>query len=262
MFRLGSKPKAAFPGSGPERPPGGDATAMLEVRQLRVFHRLIEAVHGIEISVEEGQCVTLLGPNGAGKTSTLSSITGAVRATGSIRLSGEEISRLPIEERCKRGVAISPEGRRIFSNLSVRDNLIMGGAVRADKKALFAEIQEWFGHFPVLGERREQMAATLSGGEQQMLAIARALLSRPRILLLDEPSLGLAPQIVGKIFDIIKDLKARGITILLVEQNATAAIAVSDYVYILNNGRVTRHGEAAEFGDGSGLMGELTGMHA
>lgn len=267
MFRPGNKPdgarsQGAFPDSDPERSPGGAGNPILEIRELRVFHRLIEAVHGIDISVNEGQCVTLLGPNGAGKTSTLSSITGAARATGRIRLAGEDIGRLQIEERCRRGIAISPEGRRIFSNLSVRDNLIMGGAVRRDKAALAEEIEEWFRHFPVLKERREQMAGTLSGGEQQMLAIARALLSRPKILLLDEPSLGLAPQIVARIFDIIKNLKARGMTILLVEQNAAEAIAVSDYVYILNNGRITREGAAADFGDGSGLMDELTGLHA
>lgn len=234
---------------------------MLEIRQLKVFHGVIEAVHGIDISVAEGECVSLLGPNGAGKTSTLSAITGTARSSGTIKLAGEDIYRLSIEERCKHGIAISPEGRRIFSNLSVRDNMLMGGAVRSDKNGLKAEIEEWFARFPVLGERREQMAGTLSGGEQQMLAIARALLSRPRILLLDEPSLGLAPQIVAKIFDIVLELKSQGITILLVEQNAAAAIGVSDKVYVLNNGTISREGRAADFGDGSGLMDELTGVH-
>lgn len=234
---------------------------MLKVKSLKVFHGPIEAVHGVDITVRKGQCVTLLGPNGAGKTSTLSAITGTVRATGSIQLEGEDIGRLSIEERCKRGIAISPEGRRVFSTLSVRDNLIMGGATRRDKTALAAEIEEWFTQFPILGERREQPAGTLSGGEQQMLAIARALLSSPRILLLDEPSLGLAPQITSRIFRIIKDLKAKGTTILLVEQNASAAIEVSDYVYVLNNGLVSKHGDVDKFGDGSGLMTELTGVH-
>ncbi len=234
---------------------------MLQIKSLKVFHGLIEAVHGIDISVREGQCVTLLGPNGAGKTSTLSAITGTARATGSIRLQDEDIGRLPIEERCKRGIAISPEGRRVFATLSVRDNLIMGGATRRDKAALADEIEEWFSRFPVLGERREQPAGTLSGGEQQMLAIVRALLSKPRILVLDEPSLGLAPQITARIFRIIKELKAAGTTILLVEQNAGAALEVSDYVYVLNNGLVSRHGEVAEFGDGSSLINELTGVH-
>jgi branched-chain amino acid transport system ATP-binding protein len=235
---------------------------MLEISQLKVFHGVIEAVHGIDISVSEGQCVSLLGPNGAGKTSTLSAITGTAKSTGSVKLLGNDIARLSIEERCKKGIAISPEGRRIFSNLSVRDNMNMGGAMRRDKAALALEIGEWFERFPILGERAEQMAGTLSGGEQQMLAIARALLSRPRILLLDEPSLGLAPQIVAKIFDIIRELKSRGITILLVEQNAAAAIGVSDKVYILNNGLISREGTAADFGDGSDLMDELTGVHS
>lgn len=235
---------------------------MLEISQLKVFHGVIEAVHGIDVSVSEGQCVSLLGPNGAGKTSTLSAITGTAKSSGSMKLLGSDIARLSIEERCRKGIAISPEGRRIFSNLSVRDNMNMGGAMRRDKAAVASEISEWFERFPILGERAEQMAGTLSGGEQQMLAIARALLSRPSILLLDEPSLGLAPQIVAKIFDIIRELKSRGITILLVEQNAAAAIGVSDKVYILNNGLISRQGPAAEFGDGSDLMDELTGVHS
>ena len=234
---------------------------MLKIESLKVFHGLIEAVHGIDIEVGEGQCVTLLGPNGAGKTSTLSSITGSARSSGEIRFAGEEISSLSIEERCKRGIAISPEGRRIFSNLNVHENMLMGGAMRKDKAKLATEIEDWFGQFPVLGERRDQLAGTLSGGEQQMLAITRALLSSPKIILLDEPSLGLAPQITARIFEIIKDLKSRGMTLLLVEQNASAALKLSDYVYVLNNGLVSSEGVAAKFGDGRELMNELTGVH-
>ena len=234
---------------------------MLQITSLKVFHGPIEAVHGIDISVAQGQCVTLLGPNGAGKTSTLSAITGTARSTGAIRLAGQDIARLAVEERCKRGVALSPEGRRVFSTLSVRDNLIMGGATRADKSGLARDIEDWFAQFPVLGERHDQPAGTLSGGEQQMLAIARALVSKPQILLLDEPSLGLAPQITARIFEIIRDLKSRGTTILLVEQNAAAAIGVSDYVYVLNNGLISKHGEVGEFGDGAELMDELIGVH-
>ncbi|HHB81422.1 MAG TPA: ABC transporter ATP-binding protein [Aliiroseovarius sp.] len=235
---------------------------MLEIQSLKIFHGPIEAVHGVDISVQEGQCVALLGPNGAGKTSTLSAVTGTARSTGTIRLAGEDITRLSVEERCRHGIAISPEGRRVFATLSVQDNLLMGGATRRDKPALRDEIEAWFETFPILGDRREQPAGTLSGGEQQMLAIVRALLSEPRILLLDEPSLGLAPQIVARIFDIIRDLKARGTTILLVEQNAEAAIAVSDYVYVLSNGAMAREGAAAEMGDGAALMDDLTGVHA
>ena len=234
---------------------------MLHLESLRVFHGPIEAVHGVDIRVGEGQCVTLLGPNGAGKTSTLSSITGTARATGHIRLSNQDISTLSIEERCRRGIAISPEGRRIFSNISVHDNMLMGGAIRKDKSQLATEISSWYEQFPVLGERRNQQAGTLSGGEQQMLAIARALLSDPKIVLMDEPSLGLAPRITAHIFEIIKDMKSRGTTVLLVEQNASAALEVSDYVYVLNNGVISSQGEAASFGDGSRLMNELTGVH-
>ncbi|MBL4767916.1 MAG: ABC transporter ATP-binding protein [Rhodobacteraceae bacterium] len=235
---------------------------MLQIKSLKVFHGQIEALHGADFSVPEKQCVTLLGPNGAGKTSTLSAITGTARSTGAIRFNNEDISTLSVEERQRRGIAISPEGRRIFSNLTVHDNLLMGAAVRKNKKAISAEIQEWFTHFPILGERRDQPAGTLSGGEQQMLAIARALMSRPKILLLDEPSLGLAPQIIVKIYDIIKSLKEQGMTILLVEQNASAAMQVSDYVYVLNNGLISSQGPAEEFGDGSALMDQLTGIHS
>lgn len=234
---------------------------MLQIESLKVFHGPIEAVHGIDLQVGEGQCVTLLGPNGAGKTSTLSSITGTTRATGAIRFAGEDITSLSIEERCKRGIAISPEGRRIFSNLSVYENMIMGGAIRKDKAKLNTDIEDWFSQFPVLGERRNQLGGTLSGGEQQMLAIARALLSAPKILLLDEPSLGLAPQNTARIFEIINNLKSRGMTVLLVEQNASAALNASDYVYVLNNGTISSQGEATKFGDGSELMNELTGVH-
>jgi len=234
---------------------------MLQIKSLKVFHGLIEAVHGADFSIPEKQCVVLLGPNGAGKTSTLSAITGTARSTGSIHFDDEDISTLSVEERQRRGIAISPEGRRIFSNLSVRDNLLMGAATRKDKAAVNAEIEDWFSHFPILGERQDQSAGTLSGGEQQMLAIARALMSRPKILLLDEPSLGLAPQIIVKIYEIIKSLKEQGMTILLVEQNASAAMQVSDYVYVLNNGLISSHGAAQDFGDGSALMDELTGVH-
>lgn len=159
-------------------------------------------------------------------------------------------------------MALAPEGRRIFSNISVHDNLRMGAATRTDRKAAEADIESWFERFPILGERRDQSAGTLSGGEQQMLCIARALLSRPRILLLDEPSLGLAPLIIAQIFELIRELRDQGVTLLLVEQNAGAAIEVSDHVYVLNNGVVTREGPAASFGDGSDLMNEITGVHA
>lgn len=234
---------------------------MLEIRGLHVQYGPIRAVQGIDINVAKGQCVSLLGPNGAGKTSTLAALTGVVRASGQMRLDNQDLSPLSVEERVRSGIALSPEGRRVFANLTVRENLLLGGAVRQDKSGLESEIDRWLKHFPILGERQSQPAGTLSGGEQQMLAITRALLSKPRILLLDEPSLGLAPQIVTRIFSIIRDLKQEGMTLLLVEQNVSAAMTVSDYVYVLNNGRISRHGPTDQFGDGTNLMDELTGVH-
>ena len=233
---------------------------MLEIRGLRVYHGPIEAVHGIDLTVAEGSCVALLGPNGAGKTSTLSAITGTARATGTIRLAGADLAGQEIEDRFRAGVSIAPEGRRIFSNLTILENLRMGAATRTDKAEVARDIDGWLTRFPILGERRWQKAGTLSGGEQQMLTIARALLGRPRILLLDEPSLGLAPMIIGQVFDLIEELRQGGMTILLVEQNAGAAIAVADHVCVMANGVIIREGPAAEFGDGTGLMDELTGV--
>jgi len=180
---------------------------MLAVHQLSVFHGPIQAVHGISFNVAAGQCVSLLGPNGAGKTSTISAITGVARATGIIEVDGELMSDQPVESRILKGVSVAPEGRRVFANLSVEDNLKLGGAVVRNKAKIRTDIAQWLQTFPVLGERRTQLAGTLSGGEQQMLAIARALMNRPKILLLDEPSLGLAPKIVGQIFDMIRNLK-------------------------------------------------------
>ena len=231
---------------------------MLVVQNLNVFHGPIEAVHGISFTVREGTCVSLLGPNGAGKTSTISAITGVAKSTGSIMFSDEDISALPVETRIRKGVAVSPEGRRVFANLSVKENLRLGGAYNAAN--VDSLIAEWFETFPILGERRDQMAGTLSGGEQQMLAIARALMSEPRILLLDEPSLGLAPKIVTQIFEMIERLKEKRMTILLVEQNATLALRLSDHAYLLNNGLIVADGTAETFGSNDALMAELTGL--
>ena len=231
---------------------------MLVVQNLNVFHGPIEAVHGISFTVKEGTCVSLLGPNGAGKTSTISAITGVAKSTGSIMFADEDISALPVETRIRKGIAVSPEGRRVFANLSVKENLRLGGAYNAAN--VDSLIAEWFETFPILGERRDQMAGTLSGGEQQMLAIARALMSEPRILLLDEPSLGLAPKIVTQIFEMIERLKEKRMTILLVEQNATLALRLSDYAYLLNNGLIVADGTAETFGSNDALMAELTGL--
>ncbi|MDC1233903.1 ABC transporter ATP-binding protein [Planktomarina temperata] len=231
---------------------------MLHIDNLKVFHGPIEAVHGISFSVKEGQCVALLGPNGAGKTSTISAITGVAKSTGTITLKSDDLTTLPVEARIRKGIALSPEGRRVFANLSVEENLRLGGAHQ--KEGLADCIAEWFDTFPILGERRDQAAGTLSGGEQQMLAIARALMAEPHILLLDEPSLGLAPKIVTQIFKMIGALKDKGMTILLVEQNATQALRLSDYAYLLNNGRIVAEGTAETLGSNDTLMAELTGL--
>ena len=233
---------------------------MLTIQDLHVFHGPIEAVHGISVNVERGKCISLLGPNGAGKTSTISAITGIARATGSIRFEEREISGDSVEARIAAGIAVSPEGRRIFSNLTILENLILGAALQKEPKEKSRDIEHWFSLFPILAERRDQAAGTLSGGEQQMLAIARALMARPKILLLDEPSLGLAPKIVRQIFDLIGTLKERGMTILLVEQNATQALKLADYAYLMSSGRIVAHGTADELGQSDKLMAELTGV--
>lgn len=235
-------------------------TPMLDIQNLHVFHGPIEAVHGISLRVGAGQCVALLGPNGAGKTSTISAICGIARATGTIDFEGSDLTSMAVEDRIARGIAVSPEGRRIFSNLSVEANLRMGGGIRADRDNIQTDIERWFDTFPILGERRTQPGGTLSGGEQQMLAIARALMSKPKILLLDEPSLGLAPRIVAQVFEMIEKLRADGMTILLVEQNARQALRISDYGYLLNNGRIQAEGSAADLGGSQDMMAKLTGL--
>ena len=233
---------------------------MLSAENLNVFHGPIQAVHGISFSVTQGQCVALLGPNGAGKTSTISALTGIARCTGHLQFNGQNLSAQTVENRVRNGLAVVPEGRRVFSNLTVEENLRLGGAPRNDKSQVGIEIEQWLKIFPVLGERRTQLAGTLSGGEQQMLAIARALMSKPKILLLDEPSLGLAPRIVGQIFEMIHALKRDGMTILLVEQNATQALRLSDYAYLLNSGSLVAEGTPETLGQSSELMAELTGI--
>ena len=230
---------------------------MLSVQDLHVFHGPIEAVHGISFNVGEGQCVCLLGPNGAGKTSTISALTGIARATGRVEFAGRDITGSAVEARIAAGMAVSPEGRRVFANLTVTENLTLGAALRRDATQ---DIARWFDTFPILGQRRDQPAGTLSGGEQQMLAIARALMSRPKILLLDEPSLGLAPRIVAQIFGLIDGLRRDGMTILLVEQNAAQALRLADYAYLLNSGRVVAEGTPDQLGESAELMAELTGI--
>ena len=212
---------------------------MLELEDLRVGYGNIEALHGISLSVGEGEIVTLIGANGAGKTTTLMTISGCVRArSGAIRFRGRDISGLPPHEIVALGLVQSPEGRKIFPRLSVAENLEMGAFTRRDPDGIAADQNRVFELFPILGERRRQPGGTLSGGEQQMLAIARALMARPKLLLLDEPSLGLAPLVVSRIFEVIRELNRDGATILLVEQNAQMALKAAHRGYVLETGTI------------------------
>jgi branched-chain amino acid transport system ATP-binding protein len=212
---------------------------MLELEDLRVGYGNIEALHGISLSVGEGEIVTLIGANGAGKTTTLMTISGCVRArSGAIRFRGRDISGLPPHEIVALGLVQSPEGRKIFPRLTVAENLEMGAFTRRDPDGIAADQNRVFELFPILGERRRQPGGTLSGGEQQMLAIARALMARPKLLLLDEPSLGLAPLVVSRIFEVIRELNREGATILLVEQNAQMALKAAHRGYVLETGTI------------------------
>lgn len=220
---------------------------MLEISDLSVNYGGIKALQQVSLRVEEGEIVTLIGANGAGKTTTLKTISRILTAkTGRIIYQGQDITHLPPHEIVKRGIAHSPEGRRILARQTVLTNLQLGAYTRSDRLGVKSDIEEQWRLFPRLSERREQLAGTLSGGEQQMLAIARALMSRPKLLLLDEPSLGLAPQIVREIFSIIRQLNKSGVTILLVEQNANLALETANRGYVLAAGRLTIAGEAGD----------------
>ena len=220
---------------------------MLEISDLSVNYGGIKALQQVSLRVEEGEIVTLIGANGAGKTTTLKTISRILTAkTGRIIYQGQDITHLPPHEIVKRGIAHSPEGRRILARQTVLTNLQLGAYTRSDRLGVKSDIEEQLQRFPRLSERREQLAGTLSGGEQQMLAIARALMSRPKLLLLDEPSLGLAPQIVREIFSIIRKLNKSGVTILLVEQNAHLALETANRGYVLAAGRLTIAGKAGD----------------
>jgi branched-chain amino acid transport system ATP-binding protein len=226
-----------------------DSTPLLEVSELHVGYGHVQAVRGVSLQVAAGQIVTLIGPNGAGKSSTLGAIAGLVRPErGSIRLEGHEVGGLPSHRAVAEGVVLVPEGRAVLARMSVEENLQVAaeGSPRGERQRLWEALEEQYRRFPVLGERRRQAAGTLSGGEQQMLAIARGLLAKPRILLLDEPSMGLAPLLVRQIFDLVAQIHHEGATILLVEQNARLALEVSDYAYVLERGRIALQGPAAE----------------
>ena len=218
---------------------------LLEVRGLKVAYGGIRAVRGIDLDVEEGELVCLIGANGAGKSSTLRGLTGLVHAGGEIRLGGKRLRGMPTHAIAREGVALVPEGRGIFARLQVWENLAMGAYARRDD-GVDADLARVYELFPRLAERRQQIAGTLSGGEQQMLAIGRALMSRPRLLLMDEPSMGLAPLMVRKIYDTIQAIAQQGVTILLVEQNAHLALQVSARAYVMESGSITLTGASSE----------------
>jgi branched-chain amino acid transport system ATP-binding protein len=220
---------------------------MLEVLDLKVSYGAIRALNGVSFSVPAGTVVALLGANGAGKSTALKAVTGLVTPQGGrIVFAGREIQGLKPHEIIRAGLGVVPEGRRIFANLTVHDNLLLGAYFRRDHETLARDLEELFATFPRLAERRHQAAGTLSGGEQQMLALGRALMSRPKQLLLDEPSLGLAPLLVKEVFNIISRLHRQGVTILLVEQNAAQALKLAHYAYILETGRVALAGPGPE----------------
>jgi len=219
---------------------------MLEVTGLHVAYGGIQAVRSITFHVNEGETVALIGANGAGKTTTLKAISRMVEATGDVHFCGEKILRISPHEIIRKGIALVPEGRGVFPRLSVLENLRMGAFVRDDKAGIADDIERMYAYFPRLKERADQLAGTLSGGEQQMLAIGRALMSRPKMLLLDEPSMGLAPIMVQKIFEVVRNVAAAGMTILLIEQNAKLALESSQRAYVLESGEITLSGESAE----------------
>lgn len=219
---------------------------LFELQDFSVAYGAVEAVHGIALSVNEGEIVTVIGPNGAGKTTLLCAAMGLLRSTGSLTLDGERIARPSVEAMVARGVALVPERRELFGEMSVEDNLLLGGFYRwrTGKRDQRERMDEVFAIFPRLKERRVQLASTLSGGERQMLAIGRALMARPRLLMLDEPSLGLAPLIVREVLHVVSSLRSHGVSVLLVEQNARAALQVADRGYVLETGAVALTGPA------------------
>jgi branched-chain amino acid transport system ATP-binding protein len=222
-------------------------TALLEVRDLRASYGATRVLHGLDFSLEEGGVTTLLGGNGAGKTTTLRALCGMISRTGEITIAGRSIARLSTEDIARLGVAHVPDGRGTFVRLSVEENLQLGAITRRDRRAISADVERVYGYFPILHQRRSQQAGTLSGGEQQMLAIGRALMLRPKLMLLDEPSFGLAPRVVHDLFEIFAALnKQEGMSLLLVEQNAALALDLADHAYLLETGRIVFSGAASE----------------
>ena len=224
--------------------------ALLEVKDLNVYYGVIQALHNVSFQVNKGEVVALIGANGAGKTTILHTLTGLVDSeSGSVMYNGEEITKVPGHKIVSKGMAHVPEGRRVFANMSVYQNLKLGAYTRQDQKEIADTLASVYDRFPRLKERRNQLAGTLSGGEQQMLAMGRALMSHPDIILMDEPSMGLSPLLVNEIFDIINDVHANGTTVLLVEQNAKKALSIADRAYVLETGKIVLEGKASELLD-------------
>jgi branched-chain amino acid transport system ATP-binding protein len=222
-------------------------TSILQVQDLRVHYGAIEALRGISLDVPAGQVVALIGANGAGKTTTLRAISKMLRPSGgAVRFEGADVTQLPSHRLVALGMAHAPEGRGIFLNLTVKENLELGAYLRTDKAGIAADAERAFALFPILAERRSQVSGTLSGGEQQMLAVARALMSRPKLMLLDEPSLGLAPQVVERIFAVLREVNESGVSLLLVEQNAHKALQLAHRAYVLETGTVVMQGTGRE----------------
>lgn len=221
--------------------------AMLEVKDLEVYYGVIQAIKGVSFHVDKGEVIALIGANGAGKTTILHTITGLlIPKKGSVMFGGKDITKVPAHKIVSMGMAHVPEGRRVFAELSVYENLRMGAYTRKDKGEIEASLQQIYERFPRLKERKNQMAGTLSGGEQQMLAMGRALMSKPQIILMDEPSMGLSPILVNEIFDIIQSVSESGTTVLLVEQNAKKALSIADRAYVLETGNIVMEGKAQD----------------
>ncbi|MBR8265345.1 ABC transporter ATP-binding protein [Burkholderia cenocepacia] len=226
------------------------AAAMLKIKGLQVNYGGIQAVKGVDMEVRQGELVTLIGANGAGKTTTMKAITGLkAYSAGDIEYDGKSIKGVPSHELLKRGLAMVPEGRGIFARMSIIENMQMGAYLRNDNDQIKKDVDRMFGFFPRLKERASQLAGTLSGGEQQMLAMSRAILSKPKLLLLDEPSMGLSPIMVEKIFEVVREISKEGITVLLVEQNARLALQAADRGYVMDSGTVTMEGDAKQMLD-------------